>query len=206
LDPEVCRILHEQDWDVVGRELVAFAVFWARNYEWRRGGTWELAAGKTIADIVQEVIVKTIEGRRKWDPHRGALVPWLKDQVKSEIDHLCHSRSHQCEMSILENEGREKPTDRAECCAFRQSSCGTAFTQDPEEIVLMQEEVKRREDALIQAADRDPQLEEILSAATSCEPKPRYLAAEIGVPVQDINNRLKRLRRRALKLLMGEGL
>jgi predicted transcriptional regulator len=32
-----------------------------------------------------------------------------------------------------------------------------------------------------------------------CEPKPRYLAAELGVSFEDINNRLKRLRRRAMK-------
>jgi RNA polymerase sigma factor (sigma-70 family) len=204
LDPETYRLLHEQDWDAIGRKLAAFAMFWARNYEWRRGGTWELAAGETIADIVQEVIVKTIEGRRKWDPHKGALVPWLKDQVKSEIDHLCHSRRHKYEVPIPENEGGEELTDRVEHYAFRQSSRDTTLIQDPEEIVLKQEEIRQREDALFQAADGDPQLEEILSAATECEPRPRYLAAVIGVPVSDVNNRLKRLRRRALKLLMGE--
>lgn len=204
LDPETYRLLYEQDWDAIGKELVAFAVFWARNYKWRRGETWELAAGETVADIVQEVIVKTIEGRRKWDPHKGALVPWLKDQVKSEIDHLCHSRPHKYEVPIPENEDGEELADRVVHCASRRSNLDPTLIRDPEEIILKQEEIKQREDALFQAADGDPQLEEILDVITDCEPKPRHLAAEIGVPVEDINNRLKRLRRRALKLLMGE--
>ena len=57
-----------------------------------------------------------------------------------------------------------------------------------------------RVNALFQAVSGEQELEEVLEAIMNgCEPKPRYLAAELGVPVEDINNRLKRLRRRVLR-------
>lgn len=203
LDAETSDLLGEQDWNAIVKELVGFAVFWARNYRWRRGGPWELAAGETVEDIVQQVILKTIEGKRKWDPDKGPLLPWLRDQVKSEIDHLCMSWAHQHEAPMPQTEGGEELTDVVLDSASQQHPRGARFVQDPEEIVLTKEEIERREDALFQAADGDSELEEVLNTVTACGAKPRHLAAEIGVPVDDIYNRMKRLRRRAMRLLEG---
>jgi DNA-directed RNA polymerase specialized sigma24 family protein len=205
LDPKTFELLQKQDWDTIGRELVGFAVFWARNYHWRHGGPWELAAGETVEDIVQKVIVKTIEGKRNWDPHKGPLVPWLRDQVRSEIDHLCYSRAHRYEVPIPKSEDGEELTDVLVDYASQQDTFGDTLVQDPEQIILRKEAIQRGEDALFQAAGGDPELEEVLiNAFANYDPKPQHLAAAIGVPVEDIYNRLRRLRRRAMKLLRGE--
>ena len=203
LDPETYSLLQDQDWEAIGKELTAFAIFRARNYRWRRGGDWELAAGQTIADVVQDVIVKTIEGKRRWDPSKGQLVPWLKDQMKSEIDHLCYSAAHIHEVPTPEEEDEEELTDRIEYSASQRGDLAIVHAQNPEEIMLKKEEIEERENAIFQAADGDPELEEILETVRGFEPKPRDLAADLGVPVQDIYNRLKRLRGRARQLLVG---
>jgi len=206
VDLKTYELLQEQKWEPIYRELVAFGIYWAQNYHWRHGGLQELTAGQTIADVVQEAIIKTIEGKRSWDPQKGPLVPWLRDQVKSEIDHLYHSAASRHEVLIPESEDGEELTDWIE---HRSSQGGdvsvVVSSQNPEEIVLKKEDIEKREDALFQATSGDPELEEILEIiAGGCAPRPRYLAAELGVPVTDVNNRLKRLRRRAWQLLTRE--
>lgn len=203
MDPETYRLLCEQDWDAIYRRLTAFAVSRARNYRWRCGGSGDLAAGKTAADVVQEVILDAIAGKRKWDPQKGALLPWLFDQVRSEISHLYWSAPHEHEVPFSRTEGDESPATSLELYA-RQGGVGTTPTEDPEETLLTKEEVQRREDALFRAADGDPELEALLDAVANCEFKPRYLAAELGIPVKDVYNQVKRLRRRALELLERE--
>ena len=204
MDPETFRLLEEADWGEIGKELYAFAVWWARKYQWRYGKGQDLALGKSIDDIVQEVIVKTLQGDRKWDPERGALVPWLKDQVKSIMDALARSAAHRYERESLESMNEEGVGDKAEYQASKSDVHTPLQSPDPKEAVLQQEDVEHQVDALYQAMDGDQELEEILSAILDgCERKPKLLAAELGVPVKDINNRLKRILRRAAKVKGG---
>lgn len=136
-------------------------------------------------------------GKRKWDPSKGPLRPWLKDQVKSVIDALDQSAPHRREVGFSEDEGRESFDNK------REASFITAQTSNPEEIVLKKEaseQAERKINDLFQAVSGEADLEEVLEAILDdCEPKPRYLAVKLDAPVTDINNRLKRLRRRALK-------
>jgi hypothetical protein len=57
----------------------------------------------------------------------------------------------------------------------------------PEAISLEKEavaQVAERADALFQAVNDEPELEAVMSAILNgCEPKPRYLAAELGVSI-----------------------
>lgn len=212
MDSNTFKLLQEQDWEAIGKELVVFAVRRAWIYTWRDGGDWELAAGKTIEDLVQDVIVRTIEGVRKWDPQKGPLIPWLKDQIRSVMDHLYHSAAHQHEVAIPESDDDEQFLEKVEYQASSIESSGTAELSDPEEVLLereveeaAKEQMERRANMIFNAVSGEPELEEVVEAIINgCEPKPRYLAAEIGVPVEDIYNRRKRIRRRVSKLMKGE--
>lgn len=76
----------------------------------------------------------------------------------------------------------------------------------PEQIMLKKEEIEYRERVLFEAVDGDPELEDVLEAIIhGCEPKARYIAEELNVPVEDIYNRLRKLRRRISKLMQGKG-
>ena len=197
------RQLQEADWGAIGKELLAFAVWWAERYPWRSGTTQILPRGNTLEDIVQQVILKTIEGRRKWDPAKGPLVPWLKDQIKSEIDALAKSAPHNREIPFPEGEeGEERQDlqDKVEQRAVESGVLGRTRPQSPESIVLEREEAERtaeKVNAIFQAVEGEPELEEVLDAILAGCVRPRDLAEELDVPIREIYNRLRRLRRRA---------
>jgi DNA-directed RNA polymerase specialized sigma24 family protein len=177
----------------VGKELLAFAEWRARNYRWRSGRNSILAAGQSLEDVVQHIVEKTISGERHWDPTKGPLVPWLKDQVKSVIDALANAAVMRHETQAPEGDSIEEFVEGP----------GASRSLSPEAILLEKEaaaQAAERADVLFQAVNEEPELEAVMSAILDgCEPKPRYLAAELGVSLEDINNRLKRLRRRAMK-------
>ena len=212
LDQKTFRLLQNQDWKAIGKELVAYAVRRAWIYKWRDGGNRELAAGKTVEDLVQDVMVKTIEGVRKWDPDRGPLRPWLRAQLRSVMDHLYYSGPHYYEVAILEGDDDEELSDRVVYHASKVSTLATTGSSSPEEVLLekeaeekAKEQIEQRINLLFQAVSGEPELEEVLEAIMNgCEPKPRHLAAEIGVPVEDVYNRRKRIRRRVSKLMEKE--
>ena len=204
MDRKIFRLLQEADWGEIGKELTAFAVWRAQNYQWRYGRGQDLALGKSVEDIVHDVILKTISGERKWDPEKGDLVPWLKDQVKSIMDALVKSAAHRYETGSLETMDEEGIADTAEYHAFRAGSVTMTQSPGPQETVLQNEHFEEQASTLFQAMDGHHDLEQILAAVwDGCELKPRILAAELGVPVRDINNRLKRIRRRISKLKGG---
>lgn len=191
MDQKTFTLLKEADWGMVRRQLLIYATWQARNYRWCRGRDGELAEGKTIEDVVQEIIEKAFSGIRRWDPDKGELLPWLQTQSRSIIDALAKSASHRREVSILEME-----------------NLILVQSPDPLEIMIEKEakiQIRQQVDTLFLAVDGEPKLRDVLECImNNCEPKARYLADELGVPVEDIYNRLRRLRRFASKLSEGQ--
>jgi RNA polymerase sigma factor (sigma-70 family) len=214
LDQRTYKLLEEQDWDAISREIVNFAQWEAWRYKWQDGNRWELAAGKTVEDVVQDAIEKTIAGVRRWDPDKGELRPWLKAQVKSIMNHLYHSGPRRYEEAIPEDDEDEEAVDRMEYRAIKAGGYGAAGTgsKSPEETLLRREtekdykeQMEQRANMLFQAVSGDSELEEMLQAIMDgCEPQARHLAAELGVSVENIYNRNKRLQRHVAKLMKGE--
>jgi len=201
LTTHVYKLLQAADWDNIGKELLAFAVSRARNYYWARGGPNEWPKGNKPEDIVQLVIEKTIKGQRKWDPAKGLLKPWLIDQVKSEIDALFKSAMARREAFSLDDD----ETDHLDEVPHRDTVHVSTASSDPtpEETVLRKEEeelASKRVSSLFAATADDPEVEQVLTAIMNgCEPKPQEIAKELNTSTEDINNRMKRLRRHALK-------
>lgn len=195
---EVVKQLMSADWGEIGKKLLAFAEWRASHYRWRSGNIKELAQGMTPEDIVQEVIIKTINGERKWDPDLGPLEPWLKDQVKSIMDAIFKSAANRREVRSLEDpDDAESSLERIAHKHNVIAPFATEKPPNPDEQLSMAERVSE----LFSAVSGDHELEEVLEAIMDgCEPKPQYLAQELGISVEEINNRIKRLRRRALKL------
>jgi DNA-directed RNA polymerase specialized sigma24 family protein len=177
--------------------LLAYTIWRARIYRWSGDGNHLLAQGLSAEDIVQRVIEKTLTGQRKWDPNKGELLPWLRDQVNSELDGLVKSAAHRYEM-VLESDDSSggDVRDKIEYRAVEDGILGSVRPPNPENL-LIEGEGSDLVSALFQAVDGDLELEEVLNAVMDgCELKPRHLAEMLGVPKQNINNRLKRLRRR----------
>ncbi len=198
------RLLQEADWGRIGKRLVLYAEYRARIYPWRIGGSWNLGKGQTPEDIVQDVIVKALTGERTWDPARVELWPWLKKQVDSMIDHLAESVAAQSERgTLLSEEGDdllESMTVSAERIGIQVSR--TDLPDNPEDVLFLKQlkAYSERIQRLFELVSGREEDEAVLTAIIEgCEPVPRFLAEWLNVPINDINNCLKRLRRLALK-------
>ncbi|MFN8469034.1 MAG: sigma factor [Caldilineaceae bacterium] len=195
---QIFRRLEQANWDELSRKVLARAIWVAQNKRWhgRQGNvdaTTELVGGVSCEDVVQELIVKTIRGERKWDPDKVELEPWLYSQVRSLVSHLIESAEH-AHASIYTDEEIESQPNAAVV-----GSPSARLARSSEVTVLRTMDDAAAVAAIYDATADDPQLEELVTATLDgCEPKPQALAEELGTNVQDINNRLKRLRRRAV--------
>lgn len=141
------------------------------------------------------------EGFRNWDPEKGPLVPWLRDQIDSVMDALANSATHKREQRFSP-ESEEYP-DEVQCSGSLSQS--RSDDETPLEILLGKErrlEAKEQLSALFEEISDDPELEELVEAIwDGCRPEPRFLAEYLSVPVKNINNRNKRLHRRVEKVM-----
>jgi len=201
LDDSTFQQLQQQDWHKINNELILHTAYIAKSYSWQSGGTAELAKGSTLKDIVQHVIEKTLNGDRKWDPDKGPLMPWLKDQVNSVVDALYKSATNRREVRLREDESSTDILERGPTQASHLLFADTQVT--PEELLLAEEDallVKQQVDFILDLVSNKPELEDVvLAILDGCEPKPRFIAKQLDVEVKEINNRLKRLCRLAIK-------
>jgi len=186
--------------------MLSFALWWASKYRWSSGSPEILPQGYELADVVQRIILQTINGERNWDPVKGELLPWLKDQIKSVIDALAKSASHRKESSLFSDD--DGLTYREEIIAGQIEASDNQDQMSPEEVLICLEQEHERSElasnkssALFYAVEGDRDLEEILEVVMDgVEFKARFLAEKLEVPVEDIYNRLKRLRRKAMSI------
>ena len=179
-NPDARQQLQEADWADIGVRLTAYAVWKAQNFRWRTRDASFLAAGKTPEDVAREAIVKVLDGTRVWDPERGPLLAYLRRVVDSLMSHLASSADNVLFQSF---DATDHPP----------------FQSEPAATVLGDDRIERLRNLLADRRERD--LLAVLDAAEPCGPKPGAIALRLGTTAADINNRLKRLRRLALKLL-----
>lgn len=180
LREDVQRELDRVDWADVGVRLAAYATWKARNLHWRTGRADALAGGKTPEDLAADAILKVLGGERAWDPSRGPLLRYLEGVVDSLLSHLAASADNRIQETFSEAH------DRAAAPAGG----------DPSE----------RIDRLRAALEHDRQqalLAVVDAIAARCDAKPQAIAQVLGTSVADVNNRLKRLRRYAQRVVAG---
>lgn len=216
---DVYKLLREADWDSISVELVAYAAFLAANLSWRTGDSPDpearpspdqlarnlnIAMGLNPVDIAQEAIKRVLDGRRKWDPSRGPLMPYLKAVVDSLVSHLAESKDNQLQRRVPQgDEEQEELWDRSEFRAPLNDPNNLRASQGaqppaPDE-ALVEQQADRRIAGLFEAIRDNPTLEELVEAIMEVGPKPADIADYLHVTVSEVNNRLKRLRRLALK-------
>ena len=168
-------------------DLTSYAKWLAGMIRWTDDDTHTLPGGWTPEDIAQHIILKAITGKRKYDPTKGPLGNWLRYQVHSVISHLAGSALHRHEILLLDGETIED-----------------SRLVNPENTLIEKQDHEAMSKTIAEiyaAADADPGALSIVEAILDgCQPKPRYLAQELNVHVNDINNRWKRLRRVGRKI------
>jgi len=159
----------------------------------------------TVDDIVQHVIEKTLCGERRWDPKQGALMPWLKNQVKSVMDAWIKRESGKYEMSFGDDQSEnDEPHDLDNAGVMKIENTRDINSLQPE-TVLLEKEVSVEQSKVInrvfQAMSGDIELEELFDAITETgSTKPSVLADHLKVEINEINNLKKRFNRRLANL------
>ncbi|MAE68943.1 MAG: hypothetical protein CME06_00580 [Gemmatimonadetes bacterium] len=200
---EVAERLEKTDWARVGVQLVGYAAYLARSYRWGASPTDTIALGMAAEDVASLAIRKVWTGERCWAPERQPdLLLFLKGVVRSEMGHLYRRSAAQHEIRPPTGPDGAESEERL---AIR--SADTTESADPEVELIRNEErahETRRIQELRDAVHDKPELAMIIDAiGRGCGERPRHLAAELSVSVSEINNRLKRLRRVALRVGTG---
>lgn len=178
MDPTVEQALRDADWADLGVRLTAYAVWKARNLAWRHGRGELTLGARTPDDLAAEAILKVLSGERGWDPRRGPLLPYLQGVVDSLLSHAAATP----DVARTDRVAAERAADVDDDAAG-------------ERVERLRAQLRREpQPALLAVVD---------AIAANCEPRPQALAAHLGTTVADINNRLKRLRRLALRLTAG---
>ena len=153
---------------------------------------------------MRDVIAKTFTEDRNWDPDRGDLFMWLKWVIKSEVSHLARSASNRKDVRLDSPAGDGLMWDEIGIRNDRSSRVRLQVGSPEEAIMAVEtdEEGKFKIDALLEACSGRPELEEIVYAISegNCSAKPQELSEYLGKPVEEINQHLRSLRRRASKI------
>lgn len=169
------------------KDLVSFVEWSAGGMKWTSGDPQTLPGGWTPEDVAQHIILKTLKGERKYDPGKGSLRNWLRYQARSVLSALVKSASHRHETDLPEEE----------IVSDKHSTNPEQSFSEKEHYEIVSQNVA----TIFEVADSDPDLLSIVEAiADGCEPKPRFLAEALNVDVEEINNRLRRLRRLGRKV------
>lgn len=201
LDEKKFKLLEEADWGKISKELLACAANWSRKYPTLGHGEDPrfLVLGVSYEDIVQEVIDKAFAGIRNW-PDGVELVPYLKMHVKSIIDALAKSKPANQETPLFTGSEEGQMGSNLEygnAFSFSaQQNSNMQMATNPEDIILKKDEIDQQLQMIFDAVEGDEELELIvLAMQCGCEPKPRFLAEELSVPIEDVYQQVRRLRR-----------
>lgn len=201
---EIYEILASADWETLGKNMLARAI-WRGSTRYRITPTTLFARGCSIDDVISHIIQSVFEGSRKWDPRQKDLEEWLLSQVDSVMDWWLKLRENK-NLVYEEFESIERKEDGD--TGFAQSSELEVVLRyglpDPETLVVKdidEEEANELYNALFDDTSDDPELQEVILAIMDIDnPKPSDVAEKLGIPVEDVYNRKKRLKRRLDKV------
>lgn len=167
-----------------------------------------LPKGHTAETIVRDVIEKTFAEERNWDPDRGELLPWLKWVVKSDLSHLAESAANQKDVHFGRFDNNETELDQIEKESNKQPHIQKNFLSPEDAMVVIEtkeeaiELARLKIDLLLDACKGKSELEEIVYAICEgkCSAKPQALSEYLGRPIDEVNQQLRTLRRKAAKM------
>lgn len=194
---EVFGKLQEADWKAIGKQLAAYATWKAQNFAWRSGNHKDLACGLQGVDIAQIAIEKVITGERAWNPERGELLPYLKGVVDSLMSHMADSLDNSLQTRFSEDKEEKELLDHTDFQAARHDDFGLLSADQRRQGADSDGENERVAELFAAVEGKDDLMAVLDVMMSSGETKPAEIAAELGLEVTEVYNRLKRLRQTA---------
>ncbi|MFH1724769.1 MAG: hypothetical protein ABII00_09125 [Elusimicrobiota bacterium] len=225
MDSEYRALLEKQDWRRIHRDLVHFARTLAVSGKLWAGGTRRfsggeepmLADGCTPRDVVHQVISQTFEGQGqwKWDPERSADIRvHLKWRIRSKLSTLVEKDDNRKRIPVPKDEhGAERfdwlKAPRGMTKGLAEDGVGDHSEEDYSVDLLDRLSTQCLADHpggddftahLEKGLGDDPRLQDVLTHICNGTP-PRRMADAMGISVREVNNLMKRLKRRSRQIM-----
>lgn len=136
-----------------------------------------MTVAKAAEELLQEVVFRTLNSKRKWDPDEVPVIPFLSRAMKSIIsdDARTAAGRKRKEMLVVDELQRATPADEA----LDQAAICQGFAA-----------------RVLQAADGDPQLESLALVILDGAAKPADIARETGMTAKQVYDVKRKLDRR----------
>lgn len=162
---------------------------YAYSYQFATG--YNLPRDWEPEDVVYEAITQLLTGQRNWDEKRFPDVTIvLKGIIKSLFSHIRSQKYNKTRSRPKDKDGNEINVD--EFADQRELS----HKNNP----TMALELEQTKSIIENALENDDEAMEVYLAIIDGHIKPKDIAKTINVSVKEVNNRLKRLRRKCLKV------
>ncbi len=172
--------IDDSQWSLIIASLIIHASYKFRLNSWK----CQLPKGNEAKDIAFEAINDLLTGERNWNTEKyPEIIDFLKGVVDSKIYNLARSGDHKSRTMA----------DNDEIVSKAKSKPDSEY-----EIEVEKEEEFR--DRLFECVSGDDVLEETLLYLVE-DYKPRDIAQELDIPVDEVYNRIRRLRRHLNKKL-----
>ena len=162
-----------------------------RRYQWGTRRNQDLSP----EDIVIETIIRVLDGRRKWNSEKHSEIEkYLKSNIRSVINHSFDT--------VDDTQTQRYPEDCKgnEYIPFSADSVVNEYTESlqiptPEELFFSEKKLTEFNSTMLAHFTEHPELEELALCYMDNLSKPQDIAKELSIPVSEVNNRKKRLRR-----------
>jgi RNA polymerase sigma factor (sigma-70 family) len=183
---EVYEILKKEDWEAITYKLTLH-VRWLMDVSKKGAKSDVLDGGLQVDDIVQDAITKLFTGEREWNPETDPnLVYYLKYSViKSLVNN--YFRTIKAKNIVPASKLESNLPDEDEPSDFWETVNGGSAT--PEEEVYAREIISAIRVNLNGDDDAGIIFEEVIKGS-----KPGEISADLGVPIEDVRNAIKRIR------------
>ena|SRR5215213_6748397 len=189
--------LSEVQWEDLFKRLL---IFTHKRYGWRK----ELS-GWDLQDIVQQAIIETIEGKRRWPPKNSEtgepdpnvnLFLFLCNVIKTDVSHLLEKERRKSRTEVHELDlDLERLLEESDAPDKDLHKRRAAFlSNENSESVALYHELSEK---IHKAVANDEELTNVVDLLIYMpDSKPREIAEHLGLSIQQIYPILKRLRRR----------
>jgi DNA-directed RNA polymerase specialized sigma24 family protein len=162
--------------------LLAHALFLVGRSGWRRLARVDQT--EAAKDLLQEAVLRTLQGSRRWDPERVDLARFLREAMRSIANAAV--RSPQNSTVRLDNYEEQSASEHVL----------TDDSESKEATFGRSQEIGQQVAAVIDAAGKDEFLCKVVEAIMDGDDKAGAISKRLAVRVEDVYNALRKLRRR----------
>lgn len=195
--------ISQEDWAEIALKLHAYA---QRYFSIHYGHEDViLPRGYSASDIAQEIVLKVLEGARKWDPDQhGDLLDYMVGQVRSLANHCLKSWAGKSEVPIEVDDGEELTAEEImEFLASQEAKEDNDELLSAADILLEKEVIVERAaliDVILDVSRDDADLESfVLTFLDSPDHQRRIIAERLGKTPDEVTNLTKRLKRKVIE-------